>query len=685
MSKTSKKNCRTAIMMFLIISLVMPPASVLAAGKAAMALQSNITGSWVNESIDKVLMDLADMAKVDIITSPDVTGNVTAKVTDVPLEEALTNILAAHNCTYVATDNMIRVTALSEITLAKDQLISKVYQITYADANEVAASLSRFVSDKGSVAFNKGTSHIAVTDTEKKIKAVDKFIRQVDQQTQQVLVEVKIYEIKSEEGFKLDSSFYAGRTQEYETDGLMGKTTTTTKTTPAYDVTKVMEAKGDPVNGSEWSTQETYRVSTWGTVLTDTEVVDNTTWTDKTETTTESHPAITETETTVVQEPTGQYVRKRGKPYIGGSFDRQQGGTLKFSLLDDAVDFEFALSMLKKEIESKLLANPRILVMDNETANFEIVREIPYREMMQTAREDPISYTDFKNVGVQLKVTPHIARGGLIKLQIAPEFGMLVSQGLDGAPTVDARRADTTALIRDGQTIAIGGLRKRETSIDIAKVPVLGDMPLVKGLFRSKTESEIINELVVLITPRIINGSEAVPAELSPDGENGIPKAFGGAGQAGANVGEVIDAGDYEPMIAAESTGSLTETDPTLMLKVGYGYLKMGRFEQARDMLETLIAREPANGKAHQYLGYCNLKLGDIDSAIENYATAVDLDDTDFEAHRGLGVAYMVKARSTKNSALAEKAIEQWQVSLDIKPNQPNSQALAQMIEVYSQ
>ncbi|MFZ0035141.1 MAG: type II and III secretion system protein, partial [Sedimentisphaerales bacterium] len=219
---------------------------------------------------------------------------------------------------------------------------------------------------------------------------------------------------------------------------------------------------------------------------------------------------------------TERYTTNRRKPFVGGSFDRINGGSLNFSLLDNAVDIDFALSLLHQQVEAKLLANPRVLVLDNETANFEIVREIPYRELEQVARQGPITYTAFKNVGVHLQVTPHIAKDGMIRLHIVPEFGVLVSQdtlkvltgqdktGQDafqnvlGAPTVDIRRADTTAMVKNGQTIVIGGLRKKETSKDISKVPVLADIPVVGGLFQSETESKVTRELVVFITPRIV-------------------------------------------------------------------------------------------------------------------------------------------------------------------------------------
>jgi len=231
MRKANKKYCRITVLLFLAVSLVIPPtvlsAEVAVAKKATAALKMPISSTWVNEPIGKVLMDMADAAGIDIVTSPDVTGDVTAKVTAVPLEEALGNILAAHGFTYLATDNMIRVMPVSEVERAtKEELISKVYQITYADANEVAGALQRFISEKGSVAFTRGTRHIAVTDTVKKMKAVDKFVLHVDRETQQVLVEVKIYDITTREGFDLGTAFNAARRIENEAVGVTDRTTT---------------------------------------------------------------------------------------------------------------------------------------------------------------------------------------------------------------------------------------------------------------------------------------------------------------------------------------------------------------------------------------------------------------------------------------------------------------------------
>jgi type IV pilus assembly protein PilQ len=438
--------------------------------------------------IDTVLMNLAEQGKIDIVKSPNVTGNVTVKVTNVPLEEALTNILAAHDYTYISTENMVRVVPIPEmIAAAREPLVTRIYRITYADANDVAGALSGFVSEDGKVAFNRGTSHIIVTDTEHKIKAIDKFVEQIDHVTPQVLVEVRLYDITSNEGFELSPDWFIGRNAPLTADTIL----------PPSEVTVTEIGRSD-----SWEERQDYRQGLDRNQLSDYEDErEEHSWTEPT----------TETETTY-ENTQPIMTNYRRKPFVGGSFDRVTGGTLSFSLLNDAVDIDLALSILQTQVEAKLLANPRILVVDNETADFEIIREIAYRELLQVAREDPITYTEFKNVGVGLKVTPHIARDEMIRLHIEPEFGVLVGRDSFGVPTVDTRRVNTTALIRNGQTIVVGGLRQKETSKNISKVPILGDMPLVGGLFQSETESVETKELVIFITTRIV--TEPVLSEI---------------------------------------------------------------------------------------------------------------------------------------------------------------------------
>jgi hypothetical protein len=261
----------------------------------------------------------------------------------------------------------------------------------------------------------------------------------------------------------------------------------------------------------------------------------------------------------------------------------------------------------------------------------------------------------------------------MLRLHIVPEFGVLVAQDMLGAPTVDTRRVDTTTLVKDGQTIAIGGLRKRQTSKDISKVPVLGDMPLVGGLFRSETESEQITELVVFITTKIVTAPEL--SQTAPFGSH--------SEQMQREV-----RGVYQPrQPAARSHGPEQGTDDKelrMMMSLAGAHLKAGRYELAIELLRSVIQMQPYNNTAHQYLGYCHLRLNNLHEAIESYSRAIEINDKDWEAHRGLGVTYMIKAGDSDDEVLTTKAAEHCRLSLDINPDQPNRDLLLGLIEKYS-
>jgi type II secretory pathway component GspD/PulD (secretin) len=162
-------------------------------------------------------------------------------------------------------------------------------------------------------------------------------------------------------------------------------------------------------------------------------------------------------------------------------------------------------------ISSKLLANPRVLVLDNETADIKIISEVPYQQLTETSGGGSLGTTSFKDVGVKLKVTPHLTRDEKIRLKVIPEFSVqtgfvtFVQSGLGyPQPIVDTRNAQTTLLVDNGQTIVLGGLRKKEVQKQVNKVPLLGDIPIICYLFRFEGENTVNSEMVVFITPWIV-------------------------------------------------------------------------------------------------------------------------------------------------------------------------------------
>ncbi|MBE3144600.1 MAG: secretin and TonB N-terminal domain-containing protein [Planctomycetes bacterium] len=483
-------------------------------------MQKKISVDFIDTEIDDVIRIMAEQANVDVIKSPKVTGTVTAKLSNVPLEEALRNILASQGYDYVMSKNMIRIAPTGEITQEAEKLVTKIYRITYADIKELEKSLSKCISQRGFVSINQGTSNVIVNDTESKIKAIDTFIEEIDRVTPQVLVECRIYDVTTNEGFDLNVDWYAGNNPEVtnitrtmvngtgstntsydKTDNSTGGTNTSSSSTAHSNEAIGTVDTIDPLNTGTVTTDTT--TTTNGTALTNN--LDTTTTTDGT--------ALTRNLGTNTDTETRTILSKRSDPFVNGGFDPINGGKIKFGFLNDNVDISFMLNMLRTNLNAKLLANPRILVLDNESANIKIVQEIPYQELTQASGGGNIGTTVFKNVGVELTVTPHITRDGLIRLNIKPKFSTQVSvaqiavpgtASKSDVPVIDSREASTIAFARDGQTIVMGGLRKQEKRQDVSKVPIIGDIPLIGTLFTSNTESLKITELIVFVTPRII-------------------------------------------------------------------------------------------------------------------------------------------------------------------------------------
>jgi type IV pilus assembly protein PilQ len=381
--------------------------------------------------IDAVIRQLAEAADLDFIKSPNVVGNVTVTFTDVPLEEALNNILAVHGCTYVLTENVIRIITTAEMVEKVEPILTKTYEIVYVDAAQVVEALDKFKSSQGSVSFIKGTSHIIVTDTESKIREITALLDKIDRITPQILVETRIYDITSRDKLDLGVDWAAGRDTEFIAGGI------------GTNPTRYHNADPFITSGFSAATAKTALATT---------------------------------------------------------------GFFRFGLLNDKIDIDMQLRAEQEITEAKLLANPRILVLDNETATFDIITEHPYVE--RTISGNQITETvQFKEIGIKLVVTPHVTREGMIRLHLQPEFGIKIGEvevESNNVPIVDTRKVDTIALVGDGQTVVLGGMRKKDTTKQLNKIPLLGDLPLIGGLFRFEGEDTAITELIVFITPRIV-------------------------------------------------------------------------------------------------------------------------------------------------------------------------------------
>jgi type IV pilus assembly protein PilQ len=419
-------------------------------------MQKTVSIDVSDVPIDMVIRQLSEQVNVDFIISPKVaeSGNVTVTLTDVSVEEALQSILDVRDSSFIKGKNVVKILTREEMSKISDTLVTQTFEIIYADVEQVVDALQKFLSNQGKVSFIKGTSYLIVTDTEPKVREIARLIEKIDRITPQVLVEVRIYDITSKDNLDLGIDWYASRRTNFSSGN------------------------------------------------------------------------FSDSDIEINKDGTDTYLNSYTDPAVIGTFS---GGTnktadatmgyLRLGILNKHFDIDAQLRAEKENIEAKLLANPRIRVIDNQKALFEIVTENPYVE--RTINGSNITETvKFKNVGTKLEVTPQVARDGKIRLHIIPEFGIVVGSvqvSTSTVPIVDTRKVDTTALVDDGEAVVLGGLRKKDTTKQVNKVPLLGDLPVIGNLFRFEGETTTVAELVVFITPKIITDSN-----LTDDEQNAL-------------------------------------------------------------------------------------------------------------------------------------------------------------------
>jgi len=180
-----------------------------------------------------------------------------------------------------------------------------------------------------------------------------------------------------------------------------------------------------------------------------------------------------------------------------------------------------------------LLAQPRIMTLDNQEAEIVIGDIVPiprYAYNEQRGTWEITGYTEQK-VGITLTSTPHITSDNHIALMVKPEISEIVGwvvgpSGQNEKPQISTRRADTQVRIKDNETIVIGGLIKVVETVNESKIPFLGDIPILGGLFRSRSVEKDKIDLLIFITPRIM--TEEQLKELSKEEQERMNKEQGG-------------------------------------------------------------------------------------------------------------------------------------------------------------
>jgi len=174
-------------------------------------------------------------------------------------------------------------------------------------------------------------------------------------------------------------------------------------------------------------------------------------------------------------------------------------------------DIGLLLNAYAKEGGINVIATPQILTLDNEDAEINITQVIPYSTGVKyDANNNPVISYDYKDVGISLKITPHITASGEVRLKIYEKVEDVTgyANADQTAPITSKREAKTTVDVQDGQTLVIGGLIKTKKLTTVEKVPVLGNIPLVGNLFKKTGHQTEKTNLLVFITPHIVKSKE---------------------------------------------------------------------------------------------------------------------------------------------------------------------------------
>ena len=199
-----------------------------------------------------------------------------------------------------------------------------------------------------------------------------------------------------------------------------------------------------------------------------------------------------------------------GMPQVRISNGSVNNGIGQYVLSSSSANIAWALEAAETKGWVKILAEPKLLAINGEKGSFNVGNEIPIPSGL--GQYGNISYS-FKNTGVILNFTPTIMeKSNRIILKLSPEISEIDPSytTASGVPGFKTRKVDITVELADGETLVIAGLLSHNTANSRSKVPWLGDIPVLGGLFGSTNQTKNDTELVIFITPRIVDMNNGV-------------------------------------------------------------------------------------------------------------------------------------------------------------------------------
>jgi type IV pilus assembly protein PilQ len=426
-----------------------------------------LTLTFQNIETRAVLQLLADFSNLDIVVADTVQGNVTLRLQDVPWDQAFDVVMTTKGLDMRQNGSVIIVAPAEEIAAreqaalmaaqsrqALEPLYTELIQINYAKASELATLIrggadgASLLSDRGGVTVDPGTNQLLVQETAEALREIRRWIDSLDIPPRQVLIESRIVIVNDDYGHELGVRFGSTLVRENSSNGIISMTGTSAGSDVIVDsALDNLSNTGSAFPVTIGSAAERYNVNL----------------------------------------PVGN-----------------PAGVMNLAILDNDYLVDLELSAVQAEGKGEIYSTPRVITANNMTARIEEGVEIPYQE----ASSSGATSTQFKEAVLSLTVTPQITPDNAIIMDLLvtkDSVGELVSSATGGfVPSIDTRSVENRVLVNDGQTVVLGGIYETETRDSVSKVPVLGDIPGLGFLFRTRTQVNNKSELLIFVTPRIL-------------------------------------------------------------------------------------------------------------------------------------------------------------------------------------
>jgi type IV pilus assembly protein PilQ len=443
-----------------------PAASTTPVSAVSVVSQDQTGGKYTGAPISVNLknVDLQDFFRLiheisglNVVVDPNVKGTLTLVLDNVPWDQALDIVLKNNDLGDQLDGNVLRIATKSTMQkeaeeakdLAKAQveaadLVTTTRTLSYAKASDVVDTLKKFLSPRGVILADNRTNTLVISDIPTVLPVVDNLIRELDTKTQQVEIEARVVAANRSFARELGSQFaFAGSaTGGRNLFSGVGNVGTSpiSRNVPPLPAPPVIVGSSGSGSGG-------------------------------------AMPLVTNLGATV---PTS-------------------GVAYAFSSANFALDY--IITAAESKGVGKLLSKPKEIVQNNEQATIKQGTKIP----VQTVINNTIT-VQFIDAVLELQVTPQITKDGTIFMTIHVENTQIdpAIPRIQGIPALDTQAQDTRVLVRDGQTVMIGGIiiSNQQTSID--EVPFVGSLPIIGQLFRHTTISTNSQELLFFVTPRIL-------------------------------------------------------------------------------------------------------------------------------------------------------------------------------------